>query len=201
MFEQFSPEARRVIVRVQAEARALGHHWIGTEHLLLAIMGQASAPGVAALHDLGITHDSCCSVVEEIIGPVAGLGSRDSEALRTVGIDLDEVRRRVEETFGPGAFDQPLCPPRRSRRWRWVQRRRERCAPSGHIPFRPRAKRALERSLREALDLGDRHIGVAHLLLGLLDPKGNLADAVLDRLGARPELLRANVLADLGRAA
>jgi len=200
VFEQFTHDARRVVVGAQDEARALGHHWVGTEHLLLAVLGQGTAPGMAALHALGINQESCRTLVDEIIGPGEGLDWRDSEALRTVGIDLDEVRRRVEESFGPGAFDQPVDRARRRRLW-WTRRRCGRCAPSGHLPFMPRAKRALERSLREALDLGDRRLGVEHLLLGLLDPKGNLAVEVLGRLGAPPEVVRAKVLADLGRAA
>jgi ATP-dependent Clp protease ATP-binding subunit ClpA len=65
----------------------------------------------------------------------------------------------------------------------------------------PRAKRALERAQREAVALGDGHIGVEHLLLGLLDPKGNTAVEVLHHLGADAEAVRTRVLADLGKAA
>ena len=75
------------------------------------------------------------------------------------------------------------------------------CVAYGRIPFAPRTKRALERSLHESLNLGDHHIGVEHLLLGLLDPRSNLAVEVLIRLGAAPDLVRAQVLADLGKAA
>ena len=65
----------------------------------------------------------------------------------------------------------------------------------------PRAKRALERALREALDLGDRHIGVEHVLLGLLDPKGNMAVELLRHLGVDPQVVRARVLQGRGKAA
>jgi hypothetical protein len=73
----------------------------------------------------------------------------DASALAAIGIDLDAVRRSVEESFGPGALSG---------------RRRRR---GGHLPLCPKAKRALERSLREALALSDRHIGPEHILLGL----------------------------------
>ena len=72
---------------------------------------------------------------------------------------------------------------------------------AGHLAFMPRAKRALERAQREALALRDRDIGVEHLLLGLLDPRTNMAVELLRHLGVDPEVVRARVLADLGKAA
>jgi ATP-dependent Clp protease ATP-binding subunit ClpA len=65
----------------------------------------------------------------------------------------------------------------------------------------PRAKRVLERSLREALNLGDRHIGVEHIVLGLLDPDGNTAIELLRHLEVDPDAVRAFVLDSLGKAA
>jgi ATP-dependent Clp protease ATP-binding subunit ClpA len=199
MFERFTQAAREVVVRAQQEARSLGHPWVGTEHLLLGVLAQPDAPGVRALAELGVTLDTARAAVGQMVG-IGGLGAGDADALRTLGIDLDEVRNRVEAAFGPGALDRP--PPHRAqRRLPW---RRGRCQPgdlAGHLPFMPRAKRALERSLREALALGDRHIGVDHILLGLLDPKGNMAVELLRHLGADPEAVRARVLHGLGEAA
>jgi ATP-dependent Clp protease ATP-binding subunit ClpA len=120
-------------------------------------------------------------------------------ALRTLGIDLDEVRRRVEASFGPGALDE--VPRRRPRRRRWRRGRCEPAAVTGYLPFMPRAKRALERAAGEAATLGDGHVGVEHLLLGLLDPRGNMAIELPRHLGANPEVVRVRVLADLGQAA
>jgi ATP-dependent Clp protease ATP-binding subunit ClpA len=216
MFERFTPAARQVVVRAQKEARAFGHPWLGTEHLLLGVLAQPDAPGVRALTGLGVTLDTARAALSQVVGKGGPSESEsDAEALRTLGIDLDEVRRRVEASFGPGALDHP---PRRHgrRRLPW---RRGRCEPAdvtGPLPFMPRAKRALERALREALALGDRHIGVEHLLLGLLDPKvsrsvvrqdhdrgrrANMATELLRHLGAQPEVVRTRVLADLGKAA
>lgn len=199
MFERFTTEAREVVVRAEQEARRFAHPWLGTEHLLLGVLAQPDAPGVRALAELGVTLDTARAALSQVVG-IGGLGAGDADALRTLGIDLDEVRKRVEAAFGPGALDQP--PPCRARhRLHW---RRGRCEPAsgaGHLPFMPRAKRALERSLREALALGHRHIGVEHLLLGLLDPKGNMAVELLRHLGADPEAVRARVLHGLGEAA
>jgi ATP-dependent Clp protease ATP-binding subunit ClpA len=175
MFERFTPAARQVVVRAQEEARTFGHPWLGTEHLLLGVLAEPQTPGVRVLTDLGVTLGTGRAALSLGRG---GLGERDADALRTLGIDLDEVRRRAEASFGPGALDRP--PRQRTRRL--MRRRRGRCEAgdaTGHLPFMPRAKRALERAAREAATLGDGHIGVEHLLLGLLDPKNNMATELL----------------------
>jgi ATP-dependent Clp protease ATP-binding subunit ClpA len=199
MFELFTPAARQVVVRAQEQARAFGHPWLGTEHLLLGVLAEPHAPGVSVLTDLGVTLDTGRAALRQLVGR-GGLCESDADALRTLGIDLDEVRRRVEASFGPGALDRP--PRQRARRL--IRRRRGRCEAgdaTGHLPFMPRAKRALERAQREALALRDRNIGVEHLLLGLLDPRTNMAVELLRHLGTNPEVVRTRVLADLGKAA
>ncbi len=205
MFQRFTQPARQVVVRAQEEARTFRHPWLGTEHLLLGVLAQPQAPGVSVLTDLGITLDRGRAALGQLVGK-GGLCESDADALRTLGIDLDEVRRRVEASFGPGALDYPWLSlnvphqqPRRRRAWR--RRRCEQADGTGHLPVMPRAKRALERALREALALGDQYIGVEHVLLGLLDPKSNTAVELLRRLGTDPEVIRIRVLADLGKAA
>jgi hypothetical protein len=169
------------------------------------VLAQPDTPVAATLGRLGITHESCKAAIEGMIGRSdgsdAGISPDDAAALRAFGIDIDEVRSRAEDTFGPGALDLPPAEPCRPPRRILPFRRRRGAATGGHIPFTPRAKRALERSLREAIAMNDRHIGVEHLLLGLLDSKDNLALGLLRRLGTDPAAVRADVLADLGRAA
>jgi ATP-dependent Clp protease ATP-binding subunit ClpA len=195
MFERFTHEARAVVVGAQEQARGLRHTWIGCEHLLLSILDRPETAGATVLARMGVTAPLLRAAIEDRIGAGARLG--DADALRTLGIDLDEVRRRVEASFGRGALDVP--PRRKPSRLPW---RRRDWGPMGHIPFTPRAKRVLERSLREALALGDRHIGVEHLLLGVLDPKGNAAvDLLREHFGVEPEAVRAALLAELGKAA
>jgi ATP-dependent Clp protease ATP-binding subunit ClpA len=205
MFERFTPAARQVVVRAQEEARTFRHPWLGTEHLLLGVLAEPQAPGVSVLADLGVTLDRGRAALGQMVGN-GGLSATDAAALRTLGIDLDEVRSRVEASFGPGALDYPSLSlnvsrpePRRRRPWR--RRRCEQPDVTGHLPFMPRAKRALERARREAIALGDQYVGVEHVLLGLLDPKGNMAVELLRRLDADPEVIRTRVLADLGKAA
>ena len=106
-------------------------------------------------------------------GGAARRRGTEPEALAAIGIDLDEIRRRVEASFGPGALE-------RGRRGR-----------GRHVPFTPAAKKALELALREALRLGDREIGAEHVLLGLLREGG--AARLLERVGARPAALRAEL--------
>ena len=162
MFQRFTEGARELVLAAQVEARALGDGHIGTEHLLL---GAAAAPGAVArvLADNGATTDSLRTALHSD-------RAIDGEALATLGIDLDEIRRRVEESFGPGALE------------------RRRPARAGHIPFTAHAKKALELALRESLARGDRHIGPQHVLLGAL--RDDHATAVLRRAGADPERVR-----------
>jgi ATP-dependent Clp protease ATP-binding subunit ClpA len=200
MFARFTPAARQVVVCAQEEARTFGHPWLGTEHLLLGVLAEPQAPGVSVLTELGVTLDTGRAALRQLVGR-GGLCESDVEALRTLGIDLDEVRGRVEASFGPGALDNPWLSlnvprqqPRRRRPWR--RRRCEQADVTGHLPFMPRAKRALERAQREALAFGDQYIGVEHVLLGLLDPKSNTAMELLRHLDTNPEVIRTRVLAD-----
>ena len=101
MFERFTDAARAAVVGAQTEARALGHGWIGTEHLLLAVVQDPDRPVARQLAGLGLTHDRLHA---EVVTTLGGHHD-DGSALRDLGIDLDAVRARVEEQFGPGALD------------------------------------------------------------------------------------------------
>ncbi|HWM35561.1 MAG TPA: Clp protease N-terminal domain-containing protein, partial [Streptomyces sp.] len=108
MFERFTRPARQVVVGAQEEARSLGHDWIGTEHLLLAAVRLPQEPGAATLVRLGLTAGNCRAAVANVVsGPGDALGPEDAEALKALGIDLDEIRRRAENAFGDGALDAP----------------------------------------------------------------------------------------------
>jgi ATP-dependent Clp protease ATP-binding subunit ClpC len=96
-------------------------------------------------------------------------------ALESLGISLETVRQQVEEIIGRG-----------------------REAPSGHIPFTPRAKKVLELSLREALQLGHNYIGTEHILLGLIREGNGVAAQVLVKLGADLSTVRQQVISLLG---
>ena len=112
----------------------LNHHYIGTEHILLGLIGES----------------------EGIAGRV----------LESLGISLEVVRHQLEEMIGRGQL-----------------------APSGRIPYTPRAKSALELALPEALLLGHAIVGTEHILLGLIREGEGVAVRVLVSLGA--DLVRA----------
>ena len=196
MFERFTDSARAAVVGAQTEARALGHGWIGTEHLLLAVLQDPDRPVARQLAGLGLTHDRLHA---EVVTTLGGHHD-DGSALRDLGIDLDAVRARVEEQFGPGALDPEPALPRRGLRGRLRRPRRARQDCGGHIPFSRSGKKALEMALRESVGLGSREILVEHLVLGLMRAEG-LATTLVTRLGVAPADVRREVLDGLGRAA
>jgi ATP-dependent Clp protease ATP-binding subunit ClpA len=175
MFERFTEAARQTVVLAQQEARDLHSGHIGTEHLLLGLVGQGGTPVADVLDRHGLDHASAVSAIARFTGS-AGL---DADALGAVGIDLDAVRQRVEATFGPGALDSPG-----RKRGREV---------SGHIPFTPRAKKVLELSLREAVAMKSSSIGDGHILLGMLREGEGLAMKVISDRGIDPATLRDEV--------
>jgi len=190
MFERFTSEARNVVVGAQEQARALEHRFIGTEHLLLSMLANDDT-AARLLRERGVTVESARAMIERYVGGVPPrLTPSDAEALRAIGIDIDEVRRRLEENFGPNPLAAPPQEPVR-RRFGLRRTRRQpdggqrdggqRGGPgiTGHIPFSPRAKKVLELSLREALRLKHRSIGTEHVLLGLIREGQGLGALVL----------------------
>jgi ATP-dependent Clp protease ATP-binding subunit ClpA len=147
MFERFTNRARHVVVLSQEEARLLSHNYIGTEHILLGLLGEPESIGGQVLAGFGLT--------------------------------LDGVREEVVKKIGRG-----------------------KSAPSGHIPFTPRAKKTLELSLREALSIKHNYIGTEHILLGLIREGEGVAAQILrdhaDLLEIRAAVLNAVSATDPG---
>ena len=131
-FERFTERARQVVVLAQDEARALGHGYIGTEHLLLGLVREQE-----------------------------GLAARVLEA---VGVTLEAVRSRIAAAGE--------------------------AAPTGQIPFTPRAKKVLELGLREAVGLKHNHIGTEHILLGSVREGEGVAMRILQELGVDADRVR-----------
>jgi ATP-dependent Clp protease ATP-binding subunit ClpA len=201
MFERFSASARHVVKGAQAQARQLGHPYIGTEHLLLALLEPEAAVAHAVLREAGMNADKVREEIDRLIGPTPGvLTDEDSAALRTIGIDLRAVLDRLEQSLGPDALTRPLCPP--PRRGLLSRRLGSRSASTRSGPrFGPRAKKALELSLREALALRHSYIGAEHILLGLLREGEGVAAQVLTNAGLDSGRLRQATLAALHDAA
>jgi ATP-dependent Clp protease ATP-binding subunit ClpA len=110
-----------------------------------------------------------------LLGLIHEAGGVAAKALESLGVSLEAVRYEVTEIIGHGE-----------------------AARTGHIPFTPRAKKVLELSLREALQLGHNYIGTEHILLGLIREGEGVAAQVLKRLGADLEGVRHKVVALLG---
>ncbi len=137
MFERLTARARRTFVQAQKEARDLGSDFIGTEHILLALLDDEE----------GI-------VFKSIVG---------------LDVDVLSIFDEIWEASGGGG---------------------ERTPTDGRLPFTPRAKSVLELSLREALQLGDNHIGTEHLLLGLLRQDEGTAARMLGQRGINRQAVR-----------
>jgi ATP-dependent Clp protease ATP-binding subunit ClpA len=204
VFERFTDRARNVVVLAQEEARSLGHRYVGTEHLLLALVREGDGVAARVLTAAGASLDDMRSDVLRIVGeggPVTDLvGPADADALRAIGIDVDSIRDRIEESFGPGALESASRSRRRRRR-----RRGGECGArwpiGGHIPFSPRSKKVLELSLREAIRLRHNYIGTEHILLGLLREGEGVAAMVLVGRSMTLDDLRRRILAAIGKVA
>jgi len=157
MFERYNDHARGIIPTSGAIARALKHSYVGTEHLLLALLTpqpqfEAAQPSMAraVLESFGLTLDTTMAVVIETIGE---------------GVD----------------------------------------APSGHLPFTPRAKKVLELALREAIQTNGGEpgtwVGTEHILLGIVREGEGVAMQTLVKLSVDGSRVRNAVIARLRAAA
>jgi ATP-dependent Clp protease ATP-binding subunit ClpA len=139
MFERFTAYARHVVVLAQEEARRLNHNYIGTEHILLGLLGEPDGIAFRVLESFGLT--------------------------------LDGARQEVAGIVAAGKQE-----------------------PSGRIPFTPRAKKTLELSLREALELHHTNIGTEHILLGLIREGEGVAAQIMRRHADQLSAIRGAVL-------
>ena len=195
MFERFTGRARTVVILAKAEAAERGDQ-IRPVYLLYAL---ASGEGVAArvLADLSVD----AATVEHYLDRTAPLGnplggeatSGDAEALAAIGIDLDEIKRKIEESFGPGALER--VPPAHQGALSSTER----------ITMTREARQTLALALKEARAMRHNYIGTEHLLLGLLgvaehNPRGDFTPATLGDLGIDPGQVKQRILDALRHA-
>jgi ATP-dependent Clp protease ATP-binding subunit ClpA len=181
MFARFTTEAWEAMALAQEESGRLRHSWLGTEHLLLGLLRQHDTRARHVLSSLGVTHTSVQRALVGNLGELSReqpLGEGDEEALRSLGIDLQEVRRRVESAFGPGALDQAI-------------------PGSCGLPMMPRLKQSLEHADRAARP---RQIDTDYLLLGITAVRGALAITLLQQLGVSTDMIRSAVKEQRRRA-
>jgi ATP-dependent Clp protease ATP-binding subunit ClpA len=142
VYDRFTELAKRAIVASRDAAASPGHDSIGPEHLLLGLAQTAGAAS-EALRAQGL---ELTELRAEVTSRSQATTARDAkDALSSLGIDLDEIQRRADASFGPGAFNYP------------------------RPPFSLAAKHAVKASLEEARAAGREHIDTEHLLLGVLD--------------------------------
>lgn len=184
MFERFTASAREVVQTALREADELRHQYVGTEHLLLGVLGQASGAAPTVLAGVDLSADFVRAEVVRRVGcGTDQLGEQEAAALAVIGIDLDAVRAKVEGSFGEGVLDQPHGG-----------------RPGGRLPFTPRAKKALELALREGKQLGHHQLGSEHVLLGLIREADGIAGQILASKASLRDL-RERLLAELDKAA
>lgn len=196
MFERFTDRARKVVNLALAKARMQGDDQIRPVHMLYGVTA-ADGVGARALKALGVD----TAAVERELGRAGGAspgppGIRDetadgdAEALAAIGIDLDEIKRRIEDSFGPGALERvPLTSRGPLNR-------------TGRLPLADGSKQALAYALKEARALHHTYIGTEHVLLGLLrvaerQPHADFAAVTLRDLELDPARVRTLVLDEL----
>ena len=147
MLERFTRNARAVAVGAQSVAHRVGAPQVRPAHLLEALVEDDGVLAMRLLAELGAPGDEVRRVVRGLNSAYSdGLDADDAEALKLLGIDLEEVLSRID---GDLADDSgPVA--------------------RGHKRFARGSKKVLELSLREALRLGDNFIGTEHILLGLI---------------------------------
>jgi len=180
MFERFQPAARQAVVDARAEAGRAGQDKIRCEHMLLGLLAEPG-PAADALTAAGLELADLRGRIPR--GKYQASAALDAEALASLGIDLDAVRRATDAAFGPGALDRVATRTRR------------------RLPFSDDARQSLARALHAAVALHQREISSGHMLIGIIDQQRNEALAVLAEAGVDIASLRADVLRRITEAA
>lgn len=185
MFERFTDDLRSIVVDARELAIELDSPSVTAGHLLYCCAEGQEATAGKPLHDCGITSASIRHLLPR--GDRLPAGEADPEALRAIGIDYEEVRAAVEETFGSGALDT-------------APDRRVLSARSRRPRFTPEAKQSLVLAVQVARELHHDHLSPGHLLLGLLRLDDAFVARVITHSGTTVATLSAAVLAGLSPA-
>jgi ATP-dependent Clp protease ATP-binding subunit ClpA len=177
VFDRCDAETVSVLDAGFEEARLLGHDWLGTEHLLLALVSQRGVLP-APVAELLPNQDAVRSALSRHMGERPPL--RHGELLATLGIDLDDVRAAVRRTFGAEAVERLRRPVHQP--WQPWRRPSRACTSllAGQMVLAPRVKRALELALEDAARRERTSIDPAGLLLGMVAVEGMAARLLVD---------------------
>lgn len=177
MFDRCDANTMRVVDAAITAARELGHNYIGSEHVLLgfATNREVLPPAVASMLP---EPDRIRSAIASMVGEP---DRRDADVLRSVGIELDEVRSAVRRTFGDDVMER-LGRRRVHQPWQPWRRPSRRCTSllAGSMGMAPRLKRAFEGARHEADRRDQRSIEPTMLLLAVIDVEDALANRLLE---------------------
>ena len=151
--------AERYLLAGTEEARRLSHNYVGTEHVLVVLVRDPAGAATRLLAELGVATDAVERALAGWLDESTAPATIDPDALATLGINFEDVRERLEQTFGPGALERTR---------------------TGCIAICPRLKMALAYSLDHA---AEGSLGEEHVLLGLLSVADSVAACVLGELG------------------
>jgi ATP-dependent Clp protease ATP-binding subunit ClpA len=177
-WNRLTPQGREVLRFAFVEARELGHPCLADEHLLLGVLRHADSRAARLLQARRLDLATTRAQIREL-GPTLGPAADPAGALQSIGVDVEEIRRRLEATFGSGTLHAAERRVRRRPRWR-----------GGHPRPAPLcvhilAKRAFELAARFAAGRGDAGIGPDHLFYGVLQDALDPLGTSLSRRGRR----------------
>jgi ATP-dependent Clp protease ATP-binding subunit ClpA len=194
MFDRCDTTTREIVDAAMRGAHELGHNYIGTEHLLLALTERRQVlPDAIArlLPDANVVRSGIVSLIGEPL-------REDRELLRSLGVDLEQVRSAVRRTFGDQAIER-LGRRRVHQPWQPWRRSTRRCTSvlAGTMTVARRVKQAFERAGREADRRRLSEIDPAALLLGIVEVEDALANRLLRDNGIDPQKLRGMLVGGL----
>jgi ATP-dependent Clp protease ATP-binding subunit ClpA len=187
MFDHCDTDTLAIVDAALGEARRRSHNWLGTEHVLLALAQRRELlpSGVAShLPDAAAVAAALDSHLDRAPRP-------DADLLKVVGIDLDEVRTAVRQSFGDAAVED-LGRRRVHQPWQPWRRPRRRCMSilAGSMRVAPRLKQSFERARQDSDDRKLKAIDPAALLLGVVEVDDAMANEILHALDVDRESLR-----------
>lgn len=163
----------------EAERVRLGHPYLGDEHLLLGVLAHAASPAAKLLTDHGLELGTARVEIARIVDELGPLARDDAELLRELGVDVAEMRRRLESTFGAPAVHEAARQVRRRPWWRGRAQHTVLCGPPYLI------KRAQLIACTTAGKRGDTQLRPEHLLYGVLRVARDPLGTELGRRGRR----------------
>jgi hypothetical protein len=188
VFDRCDPNTMTVVDTALQQARELGHNYVGTEHLLLALVRHRDLLPTLVGALLPGAEDVMLRLAEVMGEPPR---PPDTELLKLVGIDLEEVRASVRRTFGDDALDR-LSRRRVRQPWQPWRRPSRRCTSllAGSMSAARRFKEAFERARRDSDRRRRELIDPVTLLLGMIEVEDAMSNRLLRDTGVDPDVVR-----------